>query len=302
MKLLGILRASALCLLAIGFHGQPVSCGIFNILKKAKKDSNAKVSEISENHQESNVESSSQESLPSSQSDLVFESSTWDDSHLASSVLFLDKFCRNVSAKKFKEQVTNKKLYGDIKAVCRGCMVRLNFLSRYFIPKYGPGSVAERNEIPMDLYENALKPEDFDVYVRWLAENIPGIWKSYKQMLEESLKYPSKQLKTDNTAGPLKYGFLYKGGWWNPIAAWSEIDDESPLTLLVTLEKLQHCLKRVLKSYPRRSSVVPSVVEEAEDSTVKSQDAVPEKERKEPHGFSDFSNEFNSEHDGKWPH
>ncbi|KAK1938697.1 LOW QUALITY PROTEIN: hypothetical protein X943_003487 [Babesia divergens] len=48
------------------------------------------------------------------------------------------------------------------------------------------------------------------------------------------------------------------------------------------------------------SIVEAPLVEEAEDSTLKSQDAVAE-ERKEPHGFSDFSNEFNSEYDGKEP-
>ncbi|KAK1932156.1 hypothetical protein X943_003336 [Babesia divergens] len=54
MKLLGILRASALCLLVSAFHGQPVSCGLFKSNKKSKKDSNAKVSE---NLKESPVES-----------------------------------------------------------------------------------------------------------------------------------------------------------------------------------------------------------------------------------------------------
>ncbi|KAK1937686.1 hypothetical protein X943_003855 [Babesia divergens] len=48
------------------------------------------------------------------------------------------------------------------------------------------------------------------------------------------------------------------------------------------------------------STVQSPLVEEAEDSTVKSQDAVPE-DRKKPHGPSDFSNEFNSEYDGKEP-
>ncbi|KAK1932188.1 secreted antigen 1 [Babesia divergens] len=263
MNFLGILRASALYLLAIGFHGQPVSCGLFNRILSSKKPSNepstVEVSEVSENLEDSTVESSSQESLPSSQSALVFQRPSWHDSHLASAVLFLDKFCRDLTAKKFDGKLSDKKLYEDIKAVCRG---------RYFIPTYGPGAVAGRIEIPKNFYEGILEPKDFDVYVKWLVKNIPEIWKSYKQMLLESLDMTKEQLKTDNTVGPLKYGFVFTGVRWNAILPqWLNIDDESPLTLLVTLEKLQHCLKRVLKSYPRRSSVVPSVVEEAENST-----------------------------------
>ncbi|KAK1937522.1 hypothetical protein X943_002528 [Babesia divergens] len=57
MRFLGILRASALCLLVSAFHGQPVSCGLFNRILSSKKPSNAKVSEISENLEESTVES-----------------------------------------------------------------------------------------------------------------------------------------------------------------------------------------------------------------------------------------------------
>ncbi|KAK1937334.1 glycosylphosphatidylinositol-anchored merozoite surface protein [Babesia divergens] len=67
MKFLGILRASALCLLVSAFQGQPVSCGIFKSSKKSKKDSNAKVSEnlkespvksqVAENPEDSSVES-----------------------------------------------------------------------------------------------------------------------------------------------------------------------------------------------------------------------------------------------------
>ncbi|KAK1933517.1 erythrocyte binding protein 37.2 precursor [Babesia divergens] len=48
MKFLGILRASALFILASAFHGQPVSCGLFNKILSSKKSSNANQSENSE--------------------------------------------------------------------------------------------------------------------------------------------------------------------------------------------------------------------------------------------------------------
>ncbi|KAK1933450.1 secreted antigen 1 [Babesia divergens] len=120
----------------------------------------------------------------------------------------MKEFCKDVRNTKFKEQVTNRRLYVDVKAVCRDCMLRLKFLSHYFIPTYGPGAFSERIEIPKKFYKDALKPEDFEVYVKWIVGNLPKIWKSYKQMLAESLDMTTEQLKTDTKVGPLKYGFV----------------------------------------------------------------------------------------------
>ncbi|KAK1939840.1 secreted antigen 1 [Babesia divergens] len=243
----------------------------------------------------------SQESLPSSQSGLVFQSSKWDDSHLASSLLFLDKFCRNVSAKKFKEQVTNRRLCEDVKAICRDCMLRLKFLSHYFIPTYGPGAVAGR-KIHQIFYEGKLKPEKFDDYIHWLVKNIPAIKKSVMNMNNEVFTHSQTVLKTETSVGPLKYGFAYMGDKWKQLHDWSSGEDfYSLLTFSLSLEKLQHCLEKVLKSSPRRSTVVSSVDGNPEEPSVEPRSDIPTQfedlveDSKRLHANSDISKDSTSE-------
>ncbi|KAK1932966.1 secreted antigen 1 [Babesia divergens] len=272
MKLVGILRVSVSCLLAIGLHGQYASGAFLSGILSFKKSSTANIAESSGNLKESTVESSSEPSVPVPVSGLVFQRPSWDYSHLASAFIFLEEFCRDVISKKFKEQVTNRVLYRDIKAVCRGCVLRLNFLSHYFVPTYGPGAVAGRKEIPKNFYKNVLKPEEFEVYVRWLAENIPEIKGSFKKMLAESLKYPSEQLKKDTTVGPLKYGFVFTGVRWNAVLPqWTNIDDDSALTLLVTLDKLRYFIRRALRSSGEELPVESRAVYNHEEPSVNSQ-------------------------------
>ncbi|KAK1938579.1 secreted antigen 1 [Babesia divergens] len=289
MKFLGILRVSTLFILASAFQGpREIFCSNLKVNPSTEVPT-VEVSEVSENHEDSTVESSSQ-------SDLVFKNSKWDDSQLASTVLLLEEFCKEVRADKFKKEISDANIM-EVSWTCLSVSSYTKFLSDHSTVIYGPGSVAERNEIPRDFYEGKLKPEDFEVYVKWIVGNMPVIKKSYNKMLEESAKLTEEQLKSDNPVGPNKYGFVFTGERWNAILPQrSHIEDDSAPNLLVSLDKLQKCLKRVLK----RSTVESPLVKEAEGSPVRSQDAVAE-DRKEPHDHSDFSKEFNSEHDGKEP-
>ncbi|KAK1939486.1 secreted antigen 3 [Babesia divergens] len=211
MRFWGILRVSGLFILLSAFYGQPVSCGILNRILSSKKDSNANVSEVSENLEDSTVES--QESLPVSQSDFVFKNPIWHDSYLASTVLFLEEFCKGVNAKKFNEKLSGKALK-DLSKICVHVSKILESVTRNLIPTYGPGSVTERNKIDMNFYKDVLKPEKFDVYAIWLKENIPGIIESLISMFNESIKLPEEQVNTETSLGPLKYGFVFEGKWW----------------------------------------------------------------------------------------
>ncbi|KAK1939721.1 secreted antigen 3 [Babesia divergens] len=277
MNALGILRASGLFIFLSAFHGQPISCGLFKSTEKSKKDSNAKVSEkpkestvkskAVEKPKESNVESplvekskdstvktqvaenpsqesSSKSSVPAAKSNLVFENATWDDSKLASSVLFMKEFCEGVRKKKFNEHLTHLGFL-KIGIACDHLSGLLDFLTKRFPPTYGPGSVAERKEIDMDFYKDVLKAEQFEVYVRWLAENIPVIKGSFKKMLEETKKGTVEKLKTNTSVGPLKYGFVLKdcNRWQRFI--WFDIGDIFG-GIASSLELLHSHLKRVL--------------------------------------------------------
>ncbi|KAK1937542.1 hypothetical protein X943_002710 [Babesia divergens] len=86
-------------------------------------------------------------------------------------------------------------------------------------------------------------------------------------MLEESLKYPSKQLKTDNTVGPLKYGFILKGYWWTGIPYWSQLEDLTLIEFVGDLDNLQRYLQKILKSLLKSQ-----LVETPDERTVQPQD------------------------------
>ncbi|KAK1933005.1 secreted antigen 1 [Babesia divergens] len=241
-----------------------------------------------------------QPSAPSSQSDLVFENYKWDDSHLASAFLFLEEFCLGFIDKNgiFAGNISDKRLYGDVKAVCGDCMVRLKFLSHYFIPTYGPGAVSERKELDNNIYKGKLEPEKFTDYIHWLVKNIPAIKKSVINMNNEVFTHSQTVLKTETSVGPLKYGFAYMGDKWKQLHDWSSGGDiYSLLTFSLSLEKLQHYLEKVLKSSPRRSTVVDnpeeSSVEPRPDIPTQFEDLVEDSKRL--HTNADFSKDSTSE-------
>ncbi|KAK1936902.1 secreted antigen 1 [Babesia divergens] len=145
-------------------------------------------------------------SIVESDFDLVFQRSEWDDSMLASVVLFLREFCWDVKTKKFSGKVSE-----GLSKACVNVSSTLDSLTKNFTPTYGPGRV---DEIPMDLYEGILKPEDFKDYVKWLVGNIQNITESFKRMLKESKELTEKELTKSDSVGPLKYGFVYNGDGW----------------------------------------------------------------------------------------
>ncbi|KAK1933194.1 secreted antigen 1 [Babesia divergens] len=245
MKLLGILRASGLCLLVSAFHGpRGIFCSNLEI-DLSNEPSTVEVSDVSENLEDSTVES--QESLPSSQSGLVFQNSKWDDSMLASTVLFIEEFCKDVKAEKFNEHLTHLGFL-KIGIACDHLSGLLDFLTKRFPPTYGPGSVAERKEIPGDLYKDALKPEDFDVYAKWIVKNIPGIKGSFKKMLKETKKGSVKKLQTETSRGPLKYGFVLKDcNRWRRFI-WFDISELSS-GMAFFLERLHSYLSEILQNF-----------------------------------------------------
>ncbi|KAK1932893.1 secreted antigen 1 [Babesia divergens] len=297
MKFLGILRASALFILLSAFHGsRGVFCSNLEVNPSAESPT-VEVPEISENLEDSAVESSSASSAPAPKSDLVFESSEWDDSHLASTVLFLEQFCEGVKAKKFDAHIPDANIMKLSKATY-AVSSYLELLTDSLLPRYGPGSVEERKEIPGDLYENALRPEKFKDYSKWIVKNIPNIDKALMNMYNDGLKLSKEQLKTNTEVGPLKYGFVYNGYWWSMSLGSGNCD---MLTVVISeiqtfsgaLESLQKRLGEILEDPQREKASTTrkflslfsrgkksDVNPKQEDSTVKSQ-AVEDAEHKD---------------------
>ncbi|KAK1933136.1 secreted antigen 1 [Babesia divergens] len=202
--------------------------------------------EISDIPEEITVESSSASSVSASQPDLVFQSSTWDDSHLASAVLFLEEFCREVMRDKITKTLSNKD-HGDLCWACGFISSYMVSLRHRFMPTYGPGKLSERKEIPKNLYEGILKPEEFELYAEWVVKYIPEIKKLMINMFNGSAKLTKEQLKTDTTVGPLKYGFVLKDGWKDKLYL-LDTPQCSSRKFLVSLDELQEYLDDILKS------------------------------------------------------
>ncbi|KAK1937632.1 secreted antigen 1 [Babesia divergens] len=218
MKFLGILRASGLCLLFSALQGNPVSCGIFNILKKANK-----------------------QPPTGKMSDFVFANPVWHDSELATSFLFLKEFCRQVKAIQLDEKVFAEELVD----VCGYLGHYLDYSSRRFSPKFGPGSVDRRNEIRKNLYEGKLKVEEkFEDYVQWLLKNIPFIITSYMGMVGESVMLSKEQLEANTDVGPLRFGFVYTGGAFQEMVNWLPGEPYSVPNFVGALKGLLEYLKK----------------------------------------------------------
>ncbi|KAK1935527.1 hypothetical protein X943_003695, partial [Babesia divergens] len=77
--------------------------------------------------------------LTEAQSNLVFESSEWDDSKLASAVLFINEFCQEVKAKKFNEKLSEMD-FKDLSFECAYVSNGLQYITEILLPTYGPGT------------------------------------------------------------------------------------------------------------------------------------------------------------------
>ncbi|KAK1936114.1 variant erythrocyte surface antigen-1, beta subunit, partial [Babesia divergens] len=137
------------------------------------------------------------EPLAEAQSNLVFESSKWDDSHLASSIFFLREFCLEVMGETFAEN-TSKTNYDDLCETCWKVNYNVEPLTRTIEP----------SNFSFNPYIDALKPEKFNDYAKWLVKNIPEMEKSYKEMLKKSAEISGQQFEANAPAVISKYGFV----------------------------------------------------------------------------------------------
>ncbi|KAK1936261.1 secreted antigen 1 [Babesia divergens] len=232
--------------------GNSITSKVLSLFSRGKKSDIDSQQESAVNEDTFNVVS--QPSSPLPQSNLVFESSEWDDSMLASTFLFLEEFCQEVKAKKFNEKLSDKKFKGLSKKCANLSSYVGSFIHR-FKPTYGPGSVAERKEIPMDFYKDVLKAEDFDVYAKWLVKNIPEIYDSLKHMSMEYLCMSETQLKTETSVGPLRYGFVHTGYDWGELTHGVNRGLFGSNTILQSFKGLKSSLDKILKSFPKNSTV-----------------------------------------------
>ncbi|KAK1935265.1 LOW QUALITY PROTEIN: hypothetical protein X943_001413 [Babesia divergens] len=230
-------------------------CGLFKSNKKSKKSSNANQSEISEKPKDSNVEPqvaenpsqepSSKSSAPAPKSALVFENSKWDVSQLANTIAFIKEFCKDVKGGKFDAHIPT----GNIKKLDEAC----SWVS-FYVDSFSWRRVRGLHENP---YEDALKPEKFKDYAEWLVKNLPVIRTSMHNMYNEALSLYEKQLETATSSGPYKYGFVQNDDWWKALlSGWlGGANGGNTTTFLRAIDKLHKRLDKILKSFPKDSTV-----------------------------------------------
>ncbi|KAK1934033.1 secreted antigen 1, partial [Babesia divergens] len=237
----------------------------------------ADVSDVSEDLKESTVEPQVAEDAKISgpapgsatKSVFAFENPSWDDSKLASAVLFLQEFCKEVKAEKFNGRFFDKSCKG-LSNACSSAYIRLQ--------PFTWNLLGDAKENP---YKDALTPEKLEIYVEWLVDNIPEFMESIISMHNESRKYSEQQLKARAPVVLSKYGFVFRDGWNAEIAyPWSS-PDFAPRKLIEAVITLRTTLERILRSFLKTSSEgsedsiqTPSqsglVSENPEDSSVES--------------------------------
>ncbi|KAK1935952.1 LOW QUALITY PROTEIN: hypothetical protein X943_000571 [Babesia divergens] len=238
MKVLGILRTFAFCLLVSALHGpRGVFCS--NVEVKCSTESPiVDVSEISENHEKSGPASGS---APVAKSDFVFENAKWDDSQLASAFLFIEELLLGCK-RRFDAHIPAAK-FNKLDGVCRSVYSYLDI--------FRWKQVRGLHENP---YEDALKPDKFKDYAEWLEKHLPEIKKSMINMHNETGKYSGRQLQTNMKKLVSKYGFVCNGDWYTGIVPLFDARGKGALTFLEAFDYLRKTLDKVLKNAPTKST------------------------------------------------
>ncbi|KAK1934361.1 secreted antigen 3 [Babesia divergens] len=138
----------------------------------------------------------------------------WDDSLLGHACLFLHKFCSEVETDsgnafrgEFEEKYSGKK-YDELKELCRTLKSQLDSLVNG--TQGGLSAVCHGNT---DLFKDLWDDGKFDKYCDWLKRNVYRIIQSLKNMPMESSQWSSDHLMSGSSAGPFKYGFVFKASW-----------------------------------------------------------------------------------------
>ncbi|KAK1937214.1 secreted antigen 1 [Babesia divergens] len=150
-----------------------------------------------------------------SQYGMFFLGSTWHDSNLANATLFLERFCQDIKEGKFKANFSDESL-DRLLSICKKVSFHLVLLSSFIWPMYNP-RISELGAPlvgSLGLYKDALKPENLEKYADWLVKNIPHIMASIQQMHAESVDWCWSGFYNSKTAGPFKYGFVFKDRHW----------------------------------------------------------------------------------------
>ncbi|KAK1932192.1 hypothetical protein X943_003947 [Babesia divergens] len=163
------------------------------------------------------IKHDSAKALQNALSYLLF-SCPWDPSLLGHAICFLYKFCEKVSQGPERFLQDPYKEHSEaFKDVCKGLQSSLQpfiFGSSYLF------AVCHGNQ---NLFNDLWDETKFEAYCTWLKENLHSVINALQTMPMESSQWSSNHLMSGFSAGPFKYGFVYKASWTSGSTSMSKL-------------------------------------------------------------------------------
>lgn len=177
-------------------------------------------------------------------------------SNLASAMLFVAEFCRQINADYFPENL----MYGKatcIKTVCKDLVHKIDGLHKLILPLYNPLTVREVEAGEKDkperkaegsfngMYKGKLKKHNVDDYITWMRGNITKLILLLKKMHLESSRWNAEEFVNVQSHGPSKYGYTFIDNKWDASLYFTfkqPIDEVSSITANATLFGILQCV------------------------------------------------------------
>ncbi|KAK1934917.1 secreted antigen 1 [Babesia divergens] len=144
----------------------------------------------------------------------------WDDTLTGHACLFLSTFCEKVleGSERFL-QGKYKDHSGAFKDVCKGLQ---SSLEPFIGGSSGLSAVCHGNT---KLFESLWDDEKFLTYCDWLKRNIYRIIGALVSMSQDCPDWTKENLQSASSAGPFKYGFVFKDNEWNGSTSESKLQE-----------------------------------------------------------------------------
>ncbi|KAK1932186.1 secreted antigen 3, partial [Babesia divergens] len=136
----------------------------------------------------------------------------WHKALLGHTCLFLSTFCSRVSgdSERFLQRKYADNNYDTFKRYCQQLKPNLDSLANGTTS--GLQAVCQQNQ---NLFKDIWKEDAFEKYCEWLSTNLGQIIESLQEMLKDSENWKSSSLTNASSAGPFKYGFVFKDKGWD---------------------------------------------------------------------------------------
>ncbi|KAK1444615.1 hypothetical protein BgAZ_105210 [Babesia gibsoni] len=135
---------------------------------------------------------------------LLFLTSRWDHSMLASATMLLHIFCRNATENeaciKFFKSIYKEEKFEAFQDTCCSVVENLEHIYDVICPMIsGTSRSTDIN----------ISSEAMYLYVVWLKRNLKNVIVSLRKLKKDSRKWSEVNLRNALTSGPAKYGFLF---------------------------------------------------------------------------------------------